>query len=613
MREKRREERVGGGTARVHPPGVGGEEVLGRRQVQQQPGGVPGVALVVGALEQEEPVTRADGAPDGDLRSSRLEAEHREPAVGGPAPARLPEGVGPRRVGSQRGVRLPLPACALHPDELVYGRRVGAAIAHDNGPDAPPEAATPALQLVDAPRPERRRPPFVARFFPHQDRALPSPVGRHGEGEVEAGLVPRGGHPPVEVPAVHGDQSRPLTVRANLAGLECGQQGGDGGAGAHRVGQRGAQHHEQRDGPVFGPACERGQRAVAPAPDRAGEHAQHQVVSVGDLEERKAAPVWEVGRGGAQTLGLERRVRFERASGQRVPAALIGFVHVPQRDRSHVHLALRSVLVAFVLLGVGVLPWLGAAPFGVRAGAASPEVMFSPVVVQSRTIAVNGTVPKAGLDGPAAVRVRFRHPTRRGTLLVAAIIDGVEQGPQPSWRIPRWRRGAGTIGGQLATSGRPTSGGLQSEIFFDPDNPGGITSVAIGKVPAGTITWVTVVLTELSGVPQQLHVVARGGSTSGPSASDYTTFSWISTAAPPTQLPALVLTSFTNGGLAAYGERFSHSPGWRMLGADRERNGIDQPVLLDERVWRSASRPTQWMRYRGGDPIDNCAAIVALY
>lgn len=271
---------------------------------------------------------------------------------------------------------------------------------------------------------------------------------------------------------------------------------------------------------------------------------------------------------------------------------------------------LPAVVCAAVVCAAAV--WLGSAP--VRAGAGPSRPRFVPVVVQSQRIVVNGRVAADGTDGPRTVRVNFPRPTRRGTLLVAAIVDGVEHSgmTQPGWRIAGWRRGAGMIGGQLATTGRPTTGGLQSVILFDPDNRGGVRSVAIGTIPRGTVTWVTVVLAELSGVPPHVWVAARGGSTSGPAPSDYTTSSAVSTAAPLEHLPALVLTSFVNGGTAPHGEHFAFPSGWRVLGADRGGNGVDQPVLFDERVWTSRSKPTEWMRYLGGNPIDNCAAIVAL-
>lgn len=239
---------------------------------------------------------------------------------------------------------------------------------------------------------------------------------------------------------------------------------------------------------------------------------------------------------------------------------------------------------------------------------------FNPVVVQTRRIAIDGHAGHEALQGPTAVRVHFGHPTRPGTLLVAAVIDGVRTSgmTQPTWHISGWRRGVDMIGGQLATTEGPATGGLQSVILFDPDNRGGVTSVDVGEVPPSTVTWVTVVLAELAGVPQHVHVVARGGSTDGPYPSDYSTFSAVRTSTALRQVPDLVLTSFTNGGTAPHGERFVHSPGWRVLGADRSTNEWDQPILFDERTWRAATKPSEWMRYLGGNRIDNCAAIVAL-
>ena len=445
------------------------------------------------------------------------------------------------------------------------------------------QPATSTLDLGEAPPSEGRGPAVALQGLPDQDRPLPG-VGRRDR-KREAGA-----------------RLRPLP----------GDAAGRSAAG--RIDEGRAQDDIERHGAVLRTAGQRGQRQAVPPAERAGEGAEDHVVAVGDVEQGQPAPLREVGRGGKQRLGLERRVRLQGTGRQGPPAARVGFRDLPQPHASHVHLRPRwSVLASLVAVCALVLAGM-VSPAGREAGAAASIATFRPVVVQSRTIAIHGRAVDDALKGPATVRARFRHPTRPGTLLVAAVIDGVRGSgmPQPRWRIAGWRRGAGMIGGQLATTGRQSTGGLQSVILFEPDNPGGIQSVDVGTVPKGTVTWVTIVLAELAGVPEQLHVVARGGSTNGPRPSDYTHASSIYTAAPVRSIPDLVLTSFTNGGTAPHGERFVYPRGWRVLGADRERNGVDQPVLFDERVWRSDTKPTEWMRYLGGLPIDNCAAIVAL-
>lgn len=250
-------------------------------------------------------------------------------------------------------------------------------------------------------------------------------------------------------------------------------------------------------------------------------------------------------------------------------------------------------------------------------GAAGQAPRWSPVVVQSQETHAAGP-HGLGVRGPATLVAHFAHPTKKGDLLVAAVIDGVFTSgmAQPKWHLPGWRRGAAVIGGNRADGGRGGygTGGLAATIFYRPDNPGGITAVRLGTIPEHTGSDVTAVVAELSGTPRQVEVVARGRATSGPTPATNTTHSKLRTATPLGLAPDLVLAAFTNGGNAQKGEHFVLPRGWRVIGEDRSAGGIDQPLLFDLAVARNAGTVVhQSITYQGGYPTDNCAVMVALH
>jgi hypothetical protein len=102
------------------------------------------------------------------------------------------------------------------------------------------------------------------------------------------------------------------------------------------------------------------------------------------------------------------------------------------------------------------------------------------------------------------------------------------------------------------------------------------------------------------------------GSTSGPTPQTDSTASSVYTDSPARHAPDLVLAAFTNGGNSPHGETFSWSNGWTLIGKDTAQGIIDEPLLFDYRVLRGPGVVGEHMRYAGGSPIDNCAAIVAL-
>jgi hypothetical protein len=267
-----------------------------------------------------------------------------------------------------------------------------------------------------------------------------------------------------------------------------------------------------------------------------------------------------------------------------------------------------------------VLASVGLAAAGLAAGRGGQPVAgasagFHPVVVQEHRSRLTG--PGGwGAPGPAAVGARFARPTRAGDLLVAAVIDGVRYAgmPQPQWRSAGWRVAGDVIGGNTGGngSGGYATGGLQATILYLPDNPGGITRVPLGTVPAGTDADVTAVVAELAGVPRRLGVVAHGSWSSGPTLATDGTTSTVGLGGWRGGEAALVLAAFTNGGTAPHGERWTRPAGWHVVGIDSTGNGMDQPLLFDERVWQRPRPPRQPVRFVGGVSTDSCALMVAL-
>ncbi len=214
------------------------------------------------------------------------------------------------------------------------------------------------------------------------------------------------------------------------------------------------------------------------------------------------------------------------------------------------------------------------------------------------------------------VHARFNRPTAAGDLLVAAVIDGVQTSgmPQPKVLLPHWTLGRDVIGGNTADGGTGgySTGGLQSAIYFYPDNPGGLLSLPVVAVPPGTNSDVTAVLAEFTGVPRKVSVDMSGGSTSGPTVRTDSTESAVYTDESTTGRPDLVLAAFTNGGNSPNGETFTYSRGWHLIAQNTAAGNIDEPVLFDYRLQQQPGVAGETMRYAGGYPIDNCASIVAL-
>jgi hypothetical protein len=132
------------------------------------------------------------------------------------------------------------------------------------------------------------------------------------------------------------------------------------------------------------------------------------------------------------------------------------------------------------------------------------------------------------------------------------------------------------------------------------------------SVVRGAQSDVVVFLAEFSGAVRRISVDVAGGSTGGPTPMTDSTRSTVSADRATRHAPDLVLAAFNNGGNAPHGETFSWSRGWTLIGQDAAQGNIDQPVLFDYEVQPRSGVASEQMRYVGGYPIDNCAAIVAL-
>jgi hypothetical protein len=108
--------------------------------------------------------------------------------------------------------------------------------------------------------------------------------------------------------------------------------------------------------------------------------------------------------------------------------------------------------------------------------------------------------------GEKIPRAAFAEPTKAGDLLVAAVLCGVLTGGMavPTLTLPPgWHKGAKHTGG--------IQGGLEATIYYQADNPGGVTSVALGREPAGNNdVWCTTFTWEISGAGASASVDAKG-------------------------------------------------------------------------------------------------------
>ncbi len=161
-------------------------------------------------------------------------------------------------------------------------------------------------------------------------------------------------------------------------------------------------------------------------------------------------------------------------------------------------LSVFASLCLFCLLGVGATttrsPSAGA---GVNASAEGSCINATTTPIDfpgASAVTVADTCQSSSDDiagGEEIPPASFAKATRAGDLLVAGVLCGVLSAGMPVPKLtapPGWDKAKKHTGG--------IDGGLEVAIFYRADNPGGITSITLGQVPAGndnvsctTFTW----------------------------------------------------------------------------------------------------------------------------
>jgi hypothetical protein len=208
------------------------------------------------------------------------------------------------------------------------------------------------------------------------------------------------------------------------------------------------------------------------------------------------------------------------------------------------------------------------------------------------------------LTGPATLGpTDFGQPTQAGNLLVAAVLCGVGTIGDPNTNISLgsgWQEATDITGGYEQ--------GLQTAIFYYPDNPGGISQTPdIGTIPSDSAGIdCTTFLWEISGAGTGVSVDARGTVSVDPNDGQVS----VQTATPTTGSDDLVLAAETDG---TNGETtYSISPSSWIVGSESNDSIENQPgVFAYETGIPKAATPSITVDMNG-TPYDGVAAIVAL-
>ncbi len=194
----------------------------------------------------------------------------------------------------------------------------------------------------------------------------------------------------------------------------------------------------------------------------------------------------------------------------------------------------------------------------------------------------------------------FALPTKTGDLLVAAVLCGVLNGGMDVPKLvlpPGWTRAKRHTGG--------IQGGLEASIFYRADNPGGITSITLGREPTGnndvfctTFTW------DIAGAGTAASLDATGyASVTGGTSIN------VATSGPTTKNNDLLLMAETDG--SEYPpNQYQVSNHFDMVSA--WTNGqVDQPGTFSTKMAGSQgvchSVISQWSNW-----LDSTAVMVAL-
>lgn len=275
----------------------------------------------------------------------------------------------------------------------------------------------------------------------------------------------------------------------------------------------------------------------------------------------------------------------------------------PARTSKRSAAALGLVVLAAVALILTV-----AVTNGAGAGHASRATIASTtspggiqIVQSSTTFGDNQTGPVNLAPG------KFDDPTRAGDLLVAAVLCGTVQNGIRNADISLgsgWLRGSGIVGGYLGD-------GLQSDVWYYPDNPGGITGTgSLGTVPSGTTAYCTTFLWELSGAGTT-PTVDTTGTADVPSNRGVVT---VRSDRATTRADDLVLAAETDGSGWHTGKAttYSVSPAPWNVGSESVLGYAHQPgAFAYEPDVAAGSEPTITFRMNQ-EPEDGVAVLVAL-
>jgi len=243
---------------------------------------------------------------------------------------------------------------------------------------------------------------------------------------------------------------------------------------------------------------------------------------------------------------------------------------------------------AVVGLAVGILAVCAVAVVGPTVGRAAAD----PVVVQS------GQSNVSNMNGPTTFSASFSRPTTAGDLLAVSVVCGVIIGGMtaPTVSLPAgWQKGVGLVGGIL--------GGLEADISYYPDNPGGITTFSAGSVPSGTEAYCTTFWAELSGLGSSVSVDSSGVG----SANSGTSITARTAAAVPAG--DLVLLSSTDG-TEVPDNVYTLPPGFSFL-AQQNAGHVAQPGTFSDLTAPGDATQGGAISWDGGSN-DSVAVVVAL-
>ncbi len=243
---------------------------------------------------------------------------------------------------------------------------------------------------------------------------------------------------------------------------------------------------------------------------------------------------------------------------------------------------------AVIALAVGILAVFAVAVVGPTADRAAAD----PVVVQS------GQSNVSNMNGPTTFSASFSRPTTAGDLLAVSVVCGVIIGGMtaPTVSLPAgWHKGVGLVGGIL--------GGLEADVYYYPDNPGGITTFGAGSVPSGTEAYCTTFWAELSGLGSSVSVDSSGVGSANSGSSI--------TARTAAAVPAgdLVLLSSTDG-TEVPDNAYTLPPGFSFL-AQQNAGHVDQPGTFADLTATGDTTQGGTISWDGGSN-DSVAVVVAL-